>query len=159
MNFFKKEDKQFQVVFELLPEHFFLPEIFTNENMIHIGMAETEAKQKYTNDQWHLPKWALNHHDMIKVMRETLESKYVQENLGSWVDLQFGCDQFRRDKFNEFYPWTYPEWWDKSTDFYKTWEKKKVELELTQYENEYFDLDDYKMMNEMQYLLVIPNGF
>jgi len=79
---------------ELNPEFFYLPEILTNENYAHFG------QQNKNKDQWYLPRWALNHYDMVRIFRESLESKYVRNNLGSWIDLIFGCEQFSTAKFN-----------------------------------------------------------
>lgn len=111
---------------ELQPEFFFLPEILTNENHVHLGVGVHNRKNV---DQWFLPRWALNHYDMVRIYREALESKYVQQNLGSWIDLVFGYDQFNPAKFNQFYPWMYPEWWRKEK-MYEDWQKRRTDDEI-----------------------------
>ncbi|CAL4060245.1 unnamed protein product, partial [Meganyctiphanes norvegica] len=40
-----------------------------------------------------LPPWAKNPSDVIRVMREALESDYVSNNLHNWIDLIFGYKQ------------------------------------------------------------------
>jgi hypothetical protein len=153
----KARDAGFPFCIELLPEFFYFPEIFTNENCLNFGEATREEGGKnYNIDQWWLPKWALNHHDMVRVMRETLESKFVHENLGQWIDLQFGVDQFNRDKFNEFYPWLYSDWWDRSSEMYDLWKKKKLKDNS---EDEYFDLDSWHMMFENIIVMNMHGGF
>lgn len=37
-----------------------------------------------------LPKWAQNEHDFVRINREVLDSKYVTNKLGAWVDMIFG---------------------------------------------------------------------
>ena len=85
---------------------------------------------------------------MIRNMRETLELKYVTENIGSWIDMHFGCDQFNEEKFNQYYPQTYPDWWDKESDMYKNWKKKKEEEAKNnkdEFDEELYEKDDFRM--------------
>lgn len=113
---------------ELNPEFFYLPEILTNENYAHFGIGCHYPLQN--KDQWFLPRWALNHYDMVRIYRESLESKYVQQNLGSWIDLIFGCDQFNAAKFNQCYPWMYPEFWKKEK-MYQDWQERRIQDDIT----------------------------
>ena len=54
-------------------------------------------------DEVELPKWAENEHDFIRINREALESKYVRENLGAWIDQLYGKMQKQEDKMNIFF--------------------------------------------------------
>lgn len=79
-----------QDVRELTPEFFYLPEFFVNSNNFDLGF--TQKGEKVHDVQ--LPKWA--HGDpkeFVRLHREALESKYVSENLHSWIDLIFGFKQ------------------------------------------------------------------
>jgi len=79
-----------QDVRELTPEFFYLPEFFVNFNNFDLGFTQKGEK---VNDV-HLPNWA--HGDpkeFVRLHREALESKYVSENLHSWIDLIFGFKQ------------------------------------------------------------------
>jgi len=40
-----------------------------------------------------VPKWAKNAYDFIVKHRQELESDYVSENIGHWIDLVFGYKQ------------------------------------------------------------------
>ena len=113
---------------EMCPEFFFMPEIYSNVNNQHVGITTESQTQSLVLsacpnniDKFMLPNWALNHHDTVRVMRESLESKYVTQHLGTWIDLIFGCDHFNKEKLNEFFPWQYPEWYVDKSEMYKKW--------------------------------------
>lgn len=57
-----------------------------------------------------IPQWATNHYDFVRIMRESLESRYVTENLGHWIDLVFGIHQKDEKKLNKFFGFAYEEW-------------------------------------------------
>ena len=57
-----------------------------NPNKLRLG----ENAKKYVQDSTLLPPWAANAHDFVSIMREALESKYVTQNIGHWIDLLFG---------------------------------------------------------------------
>lgn len=64
-----------------------MPEILTNQNLINFGSKEDGSKV----DDVHLPEWShKNPLKFVQLMREALESPYVSQNLGSWIDYIFG---------------------------------------------------------------------
>jgi hypothetical protein len=60
-----------------------------------------------------LPPWAMNYHDFVRIMRESLESKYVTEHIGNWIDLTFGVHQRSIEKMNIFNACAYDEFFTK----------------------------------------------
>ncbi|CAN6245453.1 unnamed protein product [Urochloa humidicola] len=66
---------------ELVPELFYLPEVFTNMNSS--GILGSVA----------LPPWAENPVDFIHIHRKALESDHVSTRLHEWIDLIFGYKQ------------------------------------------------------------------
>lgn len=75
---------------EIIPEFFYLPEMFTNDNGFDLG--ELPGKVGISNVV--LPPWAKNSPDLfIKKHREALESQYVSDHLHEWIDLIFGVNQ------------------------------------------------------------------
>lgn len=74
---------------ELVPEHFYLPEVLMNVNKLSLG-SQTNDEKHFQLDAMLLPPWAMNYHDFVRIMREALESKHVYKHLGSWLDLTFG---------------------------------------------------------------------
>ncbi|KAL6495424.1 BEACH domain-containing protein C2 [Orobanche gracilis] len=74
---------------ELVPELFYLPEIFTNENSIDFGTTQLGEKLGSVR----LPPWAENHIDFVHKHRMALESEHVSEHLHEWIDLIFGYKQ------------------------------------------------------------------
>nr|TKW40771.1 hypothetical protein SEVIR_1G267900v2 [Setaria viridis] len=66
---------------ELVPELFYLPEVFTNLNSS--GRLGSVA----------LPPWAENPVDFIHIHRKALESDHVSTHLHEWIDLIFGYKQ------------------------------------------------------------------
>lgn len=65
------EDKQNNS--ELIPEFFYLPEIFRNHNLAYLG----RSRSGHTVNEVELPVWARNEHDFVRVHRELLESKAI----------------------------------------------------------------------------------
>ncbi|KAM7275307.1 hypothetical protein ACFE04_017173 [Oxalis oulophora] len=74
---------------ELVPELFYMPEIFTNENSIDFGTTQLGGKL----DSVKLPPWADNSADFIHKHRMALESEHVSAHLHEWIDLVFGYKQ------------------------------------------------------------------
>ncbi|KAM7260927.1 hypothetical protein ACFE04_026402 [Oxalis oulophora] len=74
---------------ELVPELFYLPEVFTNENAIDFGATQLGGKL----DSVKLPPWAQSPADFIHKHRMALESEHVSAHLHEWIDLIFGYKQ------------------------------------------------------------------
>ncbi|XP_044420246.1 BEACH domain-containing protein C2 isoform X2 [Triticum aestivum] len=74
---------------ELVPEMFYLPEVFTNVNSVDMGTNEL-AKRLGSVE---LPPWAENPVDFIHKHRKALESDHVSAHLHEWIDLIFGYKQ------------------------------------------------------------------
>ena len=94
---------------ELIPEFFYLPEIFINYNKYFFGAKELERrvfnlpeKLIVRVDQVVLPEWADNIHHFIKIQRLALESQSVSLVLNDWIDLVFGANQQSQSHYNRF---------------------------------------------------------
>ncbi|XP_006879701.1 PREDICTED: neurobeachin [Elephantulus edwardii] len=74
---------------ELLPEFFYLPEMFVNNNGYNLGVREDET---VVNDV-ELPPWAKKPEDFVRINRMALESEFVSCQLHQWIDLIFGYKQ------------------------------------------------------------------
>ena len=94
---------------ELIPEFFFLPELFVNTNKFAFGRTQAGA----AIDDVQLPPWA--HGDpwlFVQRHREALESEHVSAHLHHWIDLVFGYQargQAAVDALNVFHPLSYAE--------------------------------------------------
>uniref|UniRef100_UPI003590263B lipopolysaccharide-responsive and beige-like anchor protein isoform X2 n=1 Tax=Myxine glutinosa TaxID=7769 RepID=UPI003590263B len=91
---------------ELIPEFYYLPEMFVNVNGYNLG--ETEAGQVVSDVQ--LPPWAKSPHDFVRINRAALESEIVSCQLHQWIDLMFGYKQRGPEAIralNVFYHLTY----------------------------------------------------
>ena len=92
---------------ELIPEFFYLPQMFVNKNSEDFGKRQ---RGKNVNDV-KLPKWA--DRDVYKFLfthRMALESDYVSKYLNCWIDLVFGYKQQGDNalkKYNLFHPISY----------------------------------------------------
>ena len=72
---------------ELIPEFFYCPEMFINQNRINFGMKQ----DGHTVDDVSLPPWCQNDPNLYVIyLREAIESQYVSSNLGGWIDFIFG---------------------------------------------------------------------
>lgn len=94
---------------ELIPQFFYLPELFQNKNNEKFGHTQSGLA---INDII-LPTWAKkNVYVFLYFHRKVLESEFVSKNLNHWIDLVFGCRQ-DGDKAvkdcNLFHPVTYTE--------------------------------------------------
>ena len=76
---------------ELIPEFYYLPEFFLNQNQYDFGTRQGNGG---TIDIVELPPWAKGDPKIfIAKHREALESEYVSQNLHQWIDLVFGHKQ------------------------------------------------------------------
>lgn len=72
---------------ELIPEFFFLPEMFVNMHGFNFGTTQAGVPVNHVV----LPPWAQNDPFLfVQKHREALESDYVSEHLHEWIDLIFG---------------------------------------------------------------------
>uniref|UniRef100_A0A0D9ZP04 BEACH domain-containing protein C2 n=1 Tax=Oryza glumipatula TaxID=40148 RepID=A0A0D9ZP04_9ORYZ len=74
---------------ELVPEMFYLPEVFANINSIDFGTTQLGGKLDSVN----LPPWAEDPVDFVHKHRKALESEHVSAHLHEWIDLIFGFKQ------------------------------------------------------------------
>ncbi|XP_044255557.1 neurobeachin isoform X15 [Tribolium madens] len=74
---------------ELIPEFFFLPEMFLNANRYRLGIGEDG---KAIGDV-ELPPWANSPEEFVRINRMALESEFVSCQLHQWIDLVFGYKQ------------------------------------------------------------------
>ncbi|CAM9446147.1 unnamed protein product [Lampetra fluviatilis] len=91
---------------ELIPEFFYLPEMFTNSNDYNLGV--TDAGVAVCDVV--LPPWAKTGEEFVRINRAALESEIVSCQLHQWVDLIFGYKQRGPEAIramNVFYYLTY----------------------------------------------------
>ncbi|XP_041654369.1 neurobeachin [Cheilinus undulatus] len=74
---------------ELIPEFYYLPEMFVNSNGYHLGMREDRTMVCDVD----LPAWAKTPEDLVRINRMALESEFVSCQLHQWIDLIFGYKQ------------------------------------------------------------------
>ncbi|XP_059121084.1 neurobeachin isoform X2 [Peromyscus eremicus] len=74
---------------ELIPEFYYLPEMFVNSNGYQLGVREDDV---VVNDV-DLPPWAKKPEDFVRINRMALESEFVSCQLHQWIDLIFGYKQ------------------------------------------------------------------
>ncbi|XP_057661633.1 neurobeachin isoform X4 [Diorhabda carinulata] len=73
---------------ELIPEFFFLPEMFVNSNRYRLGINEGKPIGDVE-----LPPWANSPEEFVRINRMALESEFVSCQLHQWIDLIFGYKQ------------------------------------------------------------------
>uniref|UniRef100_A0AAQ5Y7Z0 Neurobeachin n=1 Tax=Amphiprion ocellaris TaxID=80972 RepID=A0AAQ5Y7Z0_AMPOC len=74
---------------ELIPEFYYLPEMFVNSNEYELGMREDGVPVCDVE----LPAWAKKPEDFVRINRMALESEFVSCQLHQWIDLIFGYKQ------------------------------------------------------------------
>ena len=92
---------------ELIPQLFYLPEMFNNAENFNLGVRQNGASV----DNVELPPWAPDARAFIKIHRQALESSFVRQELAHWIDLVFGYKQTGPNSveaINVFHPATYP---------------------------------------------------
>jgi hypothetical protein len=92
---------------ELIPELYYLPEIFLNKNKEDFN----KRQNGHQVDTILLPPWAKKSvYKFLQIHRKALESQIVSEKLPSWINLIFGSHQDgeeARKSLNLFHPVTY----------------------------------------------------
>jgi hypothetical protein len=93
---------------ELIPEFYYMPDLFINGNGLSLGSRQKTSKRV---DDVELPPWAHGSPDeFVRKMRMALESEYVSAHLHEWIDLIFGYRQrgaAAADALNVFHHLTY----------------------------------------------------
>ncbi|XP_077379814.1 lipopolysaccharide-responsive and beige-like anchor protein isoform X5 [Festucalex cinctus] len=91
---------------ELIPEFYYLPEMFVNTNTYNLGVMEDGT----TVSDVELPPWAKTPEEFVRINRQALESEFVSCQLHQWIDLIFGYKQQGPEAtraLNVFYYLTY----------------------------------------------------
>ncbi|KAG5848457.1 hypothetical protein ANANG_G00098650 [Anguilla anguilla] len=91
---------------ELIPEFYYLPEMFVNSNNYALGVMADGTPVSDVD----LPPWAKTPEEFVRTNRLALESEYVSSQLHQWIDLVFGCKQKGPEAgkaLNVFYHLTY----------------------------------------------------
>uniref|UniRef100_A0A4W3I384 Neurobeachin n=1 Tax=Callorhinchus milii TaxID=7868 RepID=A0A4W3I384_CALMI len=91
---------------ELIPEFYYLPEMFVNSNNYNLGVMDDGTVVSDVE----LPPWAKAPEEFIRINRLALESEFVSCQLHQWIDLIFGYKQQGPEAIralNVFYYLTY----------------------------------------------------
>lgn len=91
---------------ELIPEFYYLSDMFVNTNSCCLGTNEGGVSINNVV----LPPWAKSPEDFVRIMRMALESEIVSIQLHQWIDLIFGYKQRGPEAIrstNVFYYLTY----------------------------------------------------
>ena len=87
---------------ELVPEFYFLPELFLNDNNLDLTQNKVNSENQLIliNDV-ELPLWSNNNSsNFVLKLRRYLESNKINININKWIDLIFGSSQ-RGEKAEE----------------------------------------------------------
>lgn len=87
---------------ELIPEFYYLPELFGNYNKCSFGTRKLDSERRVRVDQVILPPWASSNHHFVQMNSLALENKQTSSNLNYWIDLIFGSKQQDPNSFNQF---------------------------------------------------------
>ncbi|KAL1023739.1 hypothetical protein UPYG_G00045400 [Umbra pygmaea] len=74
---------------ELIPEFYYLPEMFVNANNYNLGVMDDGSVVSDVE----LPPWAKTPEEFVRINRLALESEFVSCQLHQWIDLIFGYKQ------------------------------------------------------------------
>lgn len=102
----KNSQRDTSDVKELIPEFFFLPEMFMNSNRYRFGTQDDGICVSDVD----LPPWANSPEEFVRINRMALESEFVSCQLHQWIDLIFGYKQRGPEAIratNVFYYLTY----------------------------------------------------
>ncbi|KAE9351667.1 hypothetical protein PF008_g5818 [Phytophthora fragariae] len=109
-------------MFELTPEFFYLPELFSsarNKTLArHFTPGQDVSATAGLARDVALPPWAASPYEFVRLHRLALESDFVSSNLHYWIDLIFGYKQTGSsavDALNSYHIACYPERLDLST--------------------------------------------
>ena len=86
---------------EVVPEMYFMPEMFVNQNGFDLGVVNDKSISNVR-----LPKWAADNCpdcpgiEFVYQMRKALESDFVSDKIDEWIDLIWGYKQ-RGEKAHE----------------------------------------------------------
>ena len=92
---------------ELIPEFFYLPEIFINLNDINLGKKEDGEQVEDA-----ITPCNNNKYKFVELMKNILENDKISQNLQNWIDLIFGFKSRGKDAElakNIFSKYSYPE--------------------------------------------------
>jgi len=92
---------------ELIPQLFYLPELFANKEGFNLGRRQNGEVVSDVE----MPEWSKDPRTFVKIHRQALESPMVRQELSHWIDLVFGFKQTGQeavDAVNVFHPATYP---------------------------------------------------
>ena len=78
---------------ELIPEFYYLPEMFLNINNLNLGFDDK------INDVI-LPPWSDNPYEFVFKLKQYLEFEEVSTNINKWIDLIFGFKQKGKEAEN-----------------------------------------------------------
>jgi hypothetical protein len=86
---------------ELIPEFYYLPEMFFNLNNLDMG-KRVDMSQNFTQvENVEVPNWAnKNPYLFVSMMKELLERDEVSYKINEWADLIFGSKQRGKDAEN-----------------------------------------------------------
>ncbi|CAI5735290.1 unnamed protein product [Hyaloperonospora brassicae] len=103
-------------MFELTPEFFYLPELFSsarNKTLArHFSPGQNVSATACLAREVALPPWAASPYEFVRLHRLALESDFVSSNLHHWIDLIFGYKQTGSpaiDSLNSYHIACYPE--------------------------------------------------
>ena len=75
---------------ELIPEFYYLPEIYKNINNFDMGIRRNKEKVEDVS----CPNWSKNDpYRFVTLSNKAFESNYVSSNINNWIDLIFGYKQ------------------------------------------------------------------
>ena len=116
---------------ELIPEFYYLPEMFVNVNELNLGSTQEGASV----DNAICPVWSRGDpYRFVCMMRKWIESEEVSKIINEWMDLIFGYKQRGKDAisaFNVFFPDSYELDLEKMKRDEKVVKLKMVEFGLT----------------------------
>lgn len=154
---------------ELVPEFYYLPEMFVNSNKYSYGIKlpdedlieyVNDNKLKVRVDNVVLPKWAANQHYFVKYNAIALESTHASMNLNNWIDMIFGCSQQDSRLYNKYKAFCDEEFITKNFD--KMTQSQFAEIQefgtnpIKLFSEAHPVKDEASMQNKMQYSIFNP---